>query len=566
LKNFILQERTDENIPERRAQMGKLVGALMVGGALISIPLKLSLDNPSIDNTAWLFSSGMAMLLGLLGFVLPWRRMPYWTSHAIAPVATLEIGLATVTGGAHGSVFASYFMLTAFFVGYSFDRRAHLLAHMGFVAVVMFVAATLTVPDDPDALIRTTVAAPCVMICAAVIQLLRAGMMRSQAELQQLAESRRHEARTDQLTGIGNRRKLLDDLEVALRPGMPAATLVVFDLDGFKPYNDQFGHPAGDGLLARVGRRLADAVDGHGDAYRLGGDEFCILIDRVGDEARPMIAAASEALSERGESFEIGASYGTCDLPREATTPSGALQSADKRLYADKHSRRASAGQQAGDALLTMLQTSRPELGEHVVCVADLARATARRLGLESEEIDITVRGAELHDIGKTAIPHDILTKPGPLTDEEWGFIHQHTLVGEHILNAAQALRPVARLVRSSHERFDGTGYPDGLAGDAIPLGSRVIAVCDAYEAMRSADRPYRESRTPEQALAELQANAGTQFDPSVVNAFVAEVSRRLAEEQAAETAPPAWEMTVEPAPDPRATTPATPHRSSSTG
>ena len=132
----------------------------------------------------------------------------------------------------------------------------------------------------------------------------------------------------------------------------------------------------------------------------------------------------------------------------------------------------------------------------------------------------------QLHDVGKIAVPDAILNKPGPLTEDEWQFIRQHTLIGERILGAAPSLADAARLVRASHERMDGTGYPDGLLGEEIPLGARVIGVCDAFDAMTSA-RPYR--ATPlsvEGALAELRENAGTQFDPQVVEMFCDEVLR----------------------------------------
>jgi diguanylate cyclase (GGDEF)-like protein/putative nucleotidyltransferase with HDIG domain len=520
------QERRAIRGAAQRAQMGRLIGILMFVGVAFSIPLKLLLSDPPLNADAFWLADALALALGVLGVALPWRRMPAWTSHLITPVATAEIALSAAIAGSHASVFASYFVLCGFFVGYSFDRRAHVVAHMGFVLAAMAGVAVLTAGDDPDALLRTMVFGPCLAISAGVIHWLSNGMRASQRELRELAESRRREARTDQLTGLGNRRKLLDDLEVAMRPGREGATLAVFDLDGFKPYNDQFGHPAGDGLLNRLGHRLADALHGRGDAYRLGGDEFCVLIPRVGLEAQPLLAAASAALTEKGESFEIGASHGTCELGTEATTPSGALQLADKRLYADKHRRRASAGQQASDVLLTLLATRKPDLSEHVQQVASLARHTARRLGLDEEEIDVTVRAAELHDIGKAAIPDAILEKPGPLDDNEREFVQRHVVVGEHILNAAQALRPVGRIVRSSHERWDGTGYPDGLTGAAIPLASRIIAVCDAFEAMLSSERRYRRAYDPRQAIAELRAGAGTQFDPDVVEAFVAEAER----------------------------------------
>ena len=121
--------------------------------------------------------------------------------------------------------------------------------------------------------------------------------------------------------------------------------------------------------------------------------------------------------------------------------------------------------------------------------------------------------------MGKVAVPSSILRKPGPLDDSEWNFVRQHTLVGDRILSAAPALSSVAQVVRSSHERYDGDGYPDGLSGDEIPLGARVVAVCDAYHAMTS-ERPYRTARAHWEAIEELRRCAGRQFDPVVVAAF----------------------------------------------
>ena len=158
--------------------------------------------------------------------------------------------------------------------------------------------------------------------------------------------------------------------------------------------------------------------------------------------------------------------------------------------------------------LLSTLREREPELHAHLNGVAELSIAVARRLGMLAEDLDEVSRAAELHDVGKIAIPEAILRKPGPLDDEEWSFMRRHTMIGERILSAAPALVPVARIVRSSHERWDGDGYPDGLAGDDIPLGARVMAVCDAFDAMVT-DRPYRAARTPREALAELRRCAG---------------------------------------------------------
>jgi two-component system cell cycle response regulator len=135
-------------------------------------------------------------------------------------------------------------------------------------------------------------------------------------------------------------------------------------------------------------------------------------------------------------------------------------------------------------------------------------------------------QAADLHDIGKLAIPDAILDKPGPLTPEEWTFMHQHTVIGQRIVSVAPALVRAGAFIRSSHERFDGAGYPDRLAGEQIPIGARVIAVCDAFEAIVS-DRPYRAARSPQQALAELRRCAGEQFDPAVVAAFEAVVAAK---------------------------------------
>jgi HD-GYP domain-containing protein (c-di-GMP phosphodiesterase class II) len=155
--------------------------------------------------------------------------------------------------------------------------------------------------------------------------------------------------------------------------------------------------------------------------------------------------------------------------------------------------------------------------------VAELARAVGDRMGISGELLEGLERAAELHDIGKIAIPDAILSKPGPLDAEEWRFMRRHTIIGESMLSAAPALQSAAKIVRSSHERFDGKGYPDGLSGDEIPLASRIIFVCDAFHAMTS-ERPYGTAKTEEAALEELRCCAGTQFDPAVVAAFEAEV------------------------------------------
>jgi diguanylate cyclase (GGDEF)-like protein len=336
-----------------------------------------------------------------------------------------------------------------------------------------------------------------------------------------------HESLTDALTGLGNRRRLLGDLQRTLdHHPTPQTLLMIFDLDGFKGYNDSFGHPAGDALLVRLGEKLAAVPGRQGGSYRLGGDEFCLVARADADEAEQLIDRACIALTERGEGFDVTSSFGAVVLPDEATDVSEALSLADERLYAQKQARRGAADRST-DTFLEALAMREPALHAHLDGVAALAVEVGRRLGLSEPELVEVSRAAQLHDLGKVAVPDEILTKPGELDEHEWEFIHQHTVVGERILRASPAFREAATIVRSSHERWDGTGYPDGLAGDAIPLPARIVCACDAFEAMTTT-RPYREARTVEDAIAELGRCAGTQFDPAVVDVLVTVVRERV--------------------------------------
>jgi len=260
-----------------------------------------------------------------------------------------------------------------------------------------------------------------------------------------------------------------------------------------------------------------------GSAYRLGGDEFCVLLPAQPEELRQAVAAAASALQERGETFSIHASCGAVLLPYEASTPDYALQLADQRMYGQKQVQPLAAGEQTRDVLVRIMHAKQPGLPVHSTGVSRLAVAVGRRLGMDAEQIDELARAAELHDIGKVGIPDAILEKPGKLGPAEWEFVRQHTILGERILSAAPALRPVATIVRASHERWDGCGYPDRLAGEAIPLAARIVAVCDAYDAITS-DRCYRKARSPATAREELSREAGHQFDPDVVTAFLEEL------------------------------------------
>ena len=367
-----------------------------------------------------------------------------------------------------------------------------------------------------------------ITLAAASLVAVMARLLLTHRENLQMLGLSRVEALTDALTGLGNRRALSRDLEQTLDPGCEhyggAAMLALFDLDGFKHYNDSFGHPSGDALLQRLGETLAVAVAGRGRAYRMGGDEFCVLLDSA-DELS--VAACSSALHESGEGFTVGCSHGTVLLPGEASEVSEALRIADQRLYEDKRGGRPTTRHETKEVMLRILAERDPELSHHVTDVAALAECVASTLGLPRTEIDHVRIAAELHDVGKVAIPDEILLKPGPLDAGEWRFMERHTLIGERIIGSSAALAPVAAMVRSSHERWDGRGYPDRLSGEDIPLGARIVAVCDAFDAMTK-DRSYRAGMAGEEALNELRRCAGSQFDPAVVDAFEVAVRERV--------------------------------------
>jgi two-component system, cell cycle response regulator len=366
----------------------------------------------------------------------------------------------------------------------------------------------------PGTLVVAAAATALVVLVSARQLLGQRELVAAQAELKAFAT-------TDALTGLGNRRMLLNDLRHQVETGSSThpSLLVLLDLNGFKNYNDTFGHPAGDALLVRLAKALRDAVKSFdGRAYRPGGDEFCVITSDA-SQRRAVEFAASRALSETGKGFAISTAFGTAVIPDDAASASDAMRVADAAMYVQKNSERVTAGRQSTNVLLSALTERHPNLGDHLNGVNELVEAIARKLSIAGEELSQLRDGAALHDIGKIAIPDSIINKPSSLSEDEWALVRQHTLIGERIISCAPDLRGAAPLVRSSHEAFDGSGYPDGLAGDAIPRGARVIAVCDAFDAMIS-NRSYSAARTVDEALAELKRCAGTQFDPAIVTAF----------------------------------------------
>ncbi|WP_187368834.1 HD-GYP domain-containing protein [Baekduia soli] len=316
------------------------------------------------------------------------------------------------------------------------------------------------------------------------------------------------------------------------RRGEPAA-LVLADIDGFRALNGRRGSAAGDEALSVVGAHLRELVRGGDIVGRTGADELAVIMPGAPlTGARGVAERLVAALEQSGPvtvSVGIAVDGGTAHLDglladgaevlERARQAGGGRVGMPGRVQAPAEPSRGAIGALA----LALAERDRPT-GEHSEKVVALAGAVARRLGLDSEDVERIAAAALLHDVGKVAVPDRILRKPGPLDEAEWRVMREHSLVGERILRAVPGLGPVARIVRHCHEHVDGGGYPDGLRDEAIPLGSRIVAVCDAYDAMTS-DRPWREAMLPAQAAAELRAGAGTRFDPRIVDALLGYVA-----------------------------------------
>jgi two-component system cell cycle response regulator len=337
-------------------------------------------------------------------------------------------------------------------------------------------------------------------------------------------EEHSREALRDPLTGLRSCQMLHSDIEEVLAAPERHRVLVLFELDGLQAYGDAMGPAAADGLLRRFAVELADAVRPLGGvAYRGDGDRLATLTPADEQRFGELVLAATASRRENSEDLPVARMYGEVAIPDEADEVDLAMRIAGQRLSAHRQRQHRSARRQAHAVLMAALAARHPELRDELRVVAYRTIALARRLGMDREQIDDVALAAELHDIGLLAVPEAVIDKEEALDEAERAMIRSHSVEGERIVGAAPGLASVARLVRASVERYDGNGYPDGLTGEAIPLGARLIAVAVAFVAMTS-PRPYRSARGPEEALAELRRCAGTQFDPNIVEALAREL------------------------------------------
>lgn len=343
----------------------------------------------------------------------------------------------------------------------------------------------------------------------------------------------RREAVNDSVTGLRNRGSLEADVGAAATAPGAGWVLVLLELEGLEERNDRLGYAAGDELLRAAARQLAAGVVPLGGiAYRVTASRLAVLVPAGERELGEIVLAVTGSLHGGDTEASLGSSYGEVTIPAEAGDPETAFQIASKRLAAQRQRRHRSARRQAHAVLMAALDARRPELRSQLRVAAYRAISLARRLQLDSEQIDDIALASELQKVGLLAAPDSVLGE-AELDEAERAIARSHTAVGERIVAAAPGLVPVAHLVRSSAEHFDGGGYPDGLAGEAIPLGARVIAVAVAFAALTE-PRPHREPVSPTEAMAELRRCSGSQFDPRIVEAL----GQDLAEEASPVPAP----------------------------
>jgi len=525
---------TGVDAPVIAATLARAGAALGLGGALVAA-LGLVLPHDADLNERLLSALALINLLGCALLIAGSGRLPRWSFQLFAACAT-AIASAVIYAWGSDSVYGPLpYLWVVVYVCWYF-RPSAAAVHLGLVGLSY--AAVLVIEGvETDALGGYASTIGTLAVAAYLI-------FRARERVAYLLADLTEAVRRDPLTGLLNRRGFEEafDLEIerCLRNGSTLG-LVVADIDRFKSVNDALGHGAGDAALRRVGELICRAKRRFDSVARTGGEEFALVVPDTDEHGAYMLAERIRTSMEREAKLTV--SLGVACCPRHGTTTDSLLEAADEALYAAKRlgrNRSVIASKEVpgilargaevegaegfvGVGTLVSLAESLDvrDSGDPARChrVGRFAELIARELRLAPPEVERVRLAGLLHDVGRVAVPEGVVDKSGPLSDEEWGWVHAHPSTGARMLESTD-FADVRDWIRLHHERPDGTGYPGGLHGEEVPLEARIIAVAEAYEAMTS-ERPYRSALGTDEAVEELRKGAGRQFDERVVEALV---------------------------------------------
>lgn len=516
-----------------------------VGGLLALAHVAVPGADHSRSTVMLAAGGGCIAIAGLI--LVGWRRIPSWAYQLLLTAASLLTALVMYGTAETTSVYATFFFWISICAFYFFNEN-----EAAEQSVIIAIAATLGVAADPGNLTSVPVVNWMVTMAVLIVAGALIGRMGRQ-RMTSLADRVEEAARTDQMTGLLNRRGFQDALkaefERAQRTNRSFSVLIA-DLDGFRRINEGFGAHAGDLAFEYVGAIIRRAKRRIDVAGRIGEDEFALLLPETGDHAAYMVAERVRhelKASFASEPVPLTISIGVVNWPLHQSTARGMITAGEHALMLAKEL----GGDRSamyGDNILTRLATAsaRKDEDKHLATLISLAEAVdirdggtaahcqnvgryaaaiARELSLPDDIVYRVHSAGIVHDLGKIGVPDAVLGKPGPLTEQEWIEMRKHPELGAHILEGPD-LADVRVWVLGHHERPDGRGYPFGLGPDQVPLEAKIIAVADAFEAM-TADRVYRRGLPVDEACRRLRAGAGTQFDRKAVEAMLRLVERR---------------------------------------
>ena len=522
-----------------RAMMARAIAFLFAAGAMLTLAVLAALPHPEANVTGMLATVGVALGAALV-VLLRHARIAPGAYPWIAALGTVLITLGIHFRGTPTAAHALFYLWVILYSGYFLSRRTTVaqvaLAAGGYAVVLQSAAHPPEHAPEEWLLTLGALLVACVLIFALRrhVDLTVGGLVDA--------------ARTDALTGLLNRRGFEEAFELELeraRRGGRKLSVVIGDLDHFKQVNDRFGHHEGDRALARASETLNREKRRIDTLARLGGEEFALIVPDTVDRRSFMLAERLRQATRdefADDPVKVTISFGVASFPQHGATRHELLGAADDALYAAKelgrdrtviyskevvgvltpaNGRNGARNEQLATvlALADALDIRDARTARHSQTVARLAEITARELGLSESTVEQVRLAGLLHDVGNIAVSNMLLSKPGPLSHEEWNEVRRHSEIGARILANAR-LGDIGQWVLAHHERVDGAGFPSGISNGSIPLEARILSVTDAFEAMVS-ERPHRPALTRVDAMQELRRNAGTQFDVEVVEAFV---------------------------------------------